>query len=107
MARTKRMPPVAAMSRRNLRFIPDQTPLARLRSRQLAHAVRLFVDRRRDMVRAGDAEGRILGQCWRALGKRTVNLAPLPAVLSQISAPPDRKSTRLNSSHLGISYAVF
>src|ERR1035441_10948315 len=24
-----------------------------------------------------------------------------------VSEPPDRKSTRLNSSHLGISYAVF
>src|SRR5256885_6904626 len=27
--------------------------------------------------------------------------------LGQPSAPPDRKSTRLNSSHLVISYAVF
>src|ERR1039458_10740879 len=26
---------------------------------------------------------------------------------SPVSWPPDRKSTRLNSSHLGISYAVF
>src|SRR5471030_3355870 len=26
---------------------------------------------------------------------------------SRRSSPPDRKSTRLNSSHLGISYAVF
>src|SRR5205814_9518295 len=25
----------------------------------------------------------------------------------QLTLPPDRKSTRLNSSHLGISYAVF
>src|SRR5436853_5954747 len=36
---------------------------------------------------------------------------PLPIILLRtpygIAAAPDRKSTRLNSSHLGISYAVF
>src|SRR5262245_63671283 len=33
----------------------------------------------------------------------------LPDVLDRVRRPPvvDRKSTRLNSSHLGISYAVF
>src|SRR2546426_7713778 len=30
-----------------------------------------------------------------------------PATESATTAPPDRKSTRLNSSHLVISYAVF
>src|SRR5262245_19608021 len=35
-----------------------------------------------------------------------VNLAA-PLFLSQAFAAQDRKSTRLNSSHLGISYAVF
>ncbi len=30
----------------------------------------------------------MISQCWRALSKRTVNLAPLPAVLSQVTAPP-------------------
>src|SRR5437899_6153963 len=40
----------------------------------------------------GDEAGRLV---WAALG----DPALLPA--------PDRKSTRLNSSHLGISYAVF
>src|SRR5262245_63810546 len=34
--------------------------------------------------------------CQEDVGVRQVHLAP-----------PDRKSTRLNSSHLGISYAVF
>src|ERR1039458_2749451 len=29
------------------------------------------------------------------------------AVISTVAASADRKSTRLNSSHLGISYAVF
>src|ERR1039458_10500177 len=31
----------------------------------------------------------------------------LPALLSPTDSRRDRKSTRLNSSHLGISYAVF
>src|SRR5205814_5143813 len=39
-----------------------------------------------------------------------VDLPPTPPVVNK-NAPfidtPDRKSTRLNSSHLGISYAVF
>src|SRR5947199_3988085 len=30
-----------------------------------------------------------------------------PGLLAMIMAPLDRKSTRLNSSHLGVSYAVF
>src|SRR3712207_8607709 len=30
-----------------------------------------------------------------------------PTFVSNISNPPDRKSTRLNSSHANISYAVF
>src|SRR5262245_64678916 len=34
-------------------------------------------------------------------------LAPDPLFLNLFRAAQDRKSTRLNSSHLGISYAVF
>src|ERR1035438_1745915 len=40
----------------------------------------------------------------------TVSGVPVPLIYvgaSQINAQLDRKSTRLNSSHLGISYAVF
>src|SRR5262245_62242759 len=37
---------------------------------------------------------------WKLTGARAHNLW-------QVSLPIDRKSTRLNSSHLGISYAVF
>src|SRR5690242_5740864 len=33
--------------------------------------------------------------------------ARLPLSLRQEGSPPDRKSTRLNSSHMSISYAVF
>src|SRR5437899_10643340 len=32
---------------------------------------------------------------------------PDPAAQGQVASSQDRKSTRLNSSHLGISYAVF
>src|ERR1039458_10770696 len=36
-----------------------------------------------------------------------VALRKLPATNGAVAARTDRKSTRLNSSHLGISYAVF
>src|SRR5205814_7327617 len=37
----------------------------------------------------------------------TINLLSTCASAAPAAAPTDRKSTRLNSSHLGISYAVF
>src|SRR5205814_4825326 len=41
-------------------------------------------------------------------GRARCHQAPLPAVARHQALPrEDRKSTRLNSSHLGISYAVF
>src|SRR5258705_1058879 len=40
---------------------------------------------------------------WPPRPRRISNSTPPPATLPE----PDRKSTRLNSSHLGISYAVF
>src|ERR1035438_5301849 len=56
-------------------------------------------------------------KCRDELGQdRTVQRRPEPADIhlsqhvihpAMVSQPPDRKSTRLNSSHLGISYAVF
>src|ERR1017187_4930737 len=53
-----------------------------------------------------DATGALNGQ-----PKTSVNAAPLPAgdlpATNQSQALPDRKSTRLNSSHRCISYAVF
>src|SRR5690606_41655787 len=39
--------------------------------------------------------------------KAGVMRPPTSAIKSRISAKPDRKSTRLNSSHVKISYAVF
>src|SRR5437899_680115 len=45
-------------------------------------------------------------QCFKGLG--TNDFSMLPSDLNGATVPPaDRKSTRLNSSHLGISYAVF
>src|SRR3712207_8413232 len=39
---------------------------------------------------------------------RTTNLLPVPRDdFDTLLPPPDRKSTRLNSSHANISYAVF
>src|SRR5262245_63911862 len=49
--------------------------------------------------------GRQVPQASRRRGK---SVRPAAAtVASPRHRPPDRKSTRLNSSHLGISYAVF
>src|SRR5262245_64799343 len=47
-----------------------------------------------------------------ATGRPAIGLAPLPTLTTRWAAMvvplfTDRKSTRLNSSHLGISYAVF
>src|ERR1035438_3730535 len=60
--------------------------------------------------------GEIVRQ-WRELGTAQIavvhrpNDAPFAAELDRLNFPRanriDRKSTRLNSSHLGISYAVF
>src|SRR5262245_24111402 len=35
-----------------------------------------------------------------------LGIQSIPAVFAFVNGQPDRKSTRLNSSHLGISYAV-
>src|SRR2546426_7302290 len=55
---------------------------------------------------------RLLGQALLTLkhGRKLAQLAGLPHGLIVLAGPPgtgDRKSTRLNSSHLVISYAVF
>src|SRR5947199_5259293 len=45
--------------------------------------------------------------CVSSKTKDFIVRAPFPSKLCTVSAISDRKSTRLNSSHLGISYAVF
>src|SRR5947199_4473147 len=43
----------------------------------------------------------------RTTPSRTTNAPSMRTILTMPSSGADRKSTRLNSSHLGISYAVF
>src|SRR5690554_7677539 len=43
----------------------------------------------------------------RLLAAQRVNVVTLPPSLLAVLEPGDRKSTRLNSSHVRISYAVF
>src|SRR5438045_7085410 len=62
--------------------------------------------------RAGDTgfvahdkkDGSLLGAVWL---RRPIDKTHAPPELAFAVKPEDRKSTRLNSSHLGISYAVF
>src|SRR5690348_18074441 len=48
-----------------------------------------------------------LAQGLEQLPGERVDLAPLGRHLARVGEPLDRKSTRLNSSHPSISYAVF
>src|SRR5205814_9495947 len=61
---------------------------------------------RRSSDLASDAAGgrRLLGQILKAAG--TLREGQIQSALAE-QRKQDRKSTRLNSSHLGISYAVF
>src|SRR5207253_11448530 len=43
---------------------------------------------------------------WRARGAPASRARPAPPT-ARLAGAPDRKSTRLNSSHVAISYAVF
>src|SRR5262245_62206204 len=58
---------------------------------------------REEAILAGPASGAVIRAAQRVARRRDLgDSALIVAVL-----PEDRKSTRLNSSHLGISYAVF
>src|SRR5690606_40370358 len=67
--------------------------------------------------REGAGEGRGLGRLRRRLARPRRGAAPAGAVgqgrghpqgrAQSVAVQPDRKSTRLNSSHVKISYAVF
>src|SRR5699024_12719911 len=52
-----------------------------------------------------------LAQCWAHVGQLMViyvaGLQSIPADIDDHQLAQDRKSTRLNSSHVSISYAVF
>src|SRR5205814_8767203 len=71
--------------------------------RRRRHVVgRRHVARRRHVAGRGHVAGRSVE---RHVGRRTVVASVTGA--DGAAAVADRKSTRLNSSHLGISYAVF
>src|SRR5436853_3936817 len=56
----------------------------------------------------GAFRGRLTPDQLRAVEREAPERIDLPSNWSGVSRPrKDRKSTRLNSSHLGISYAVF
>src|SRR5699024_11948806 len=50
----------------------------------------------------------VIAQVYGALGRRAPRMhLPLPPIMSLEARSGDRKSTRLNSSHVSTSYAVF
>src|SRR3712207_7732713 len=71
------------------------------RSRKYKYKLRVVVS---DLI---DNELLILPQDARRLGRDPDTLEVALAVRMSMSIPLDRKSTRLNSSHANISYAVF
>src|SRR5256885_7944918 len=53
------------------------------------------------LFRSGDAVSEVVGCIWSVVHKESL------VCINEYVVPTDRKSTRLNSSHLVISYAVF
>src|SRR5205814_4331583 len=90
---------------------PQLPPFPTRRSSDLAGegGVHEHTDRRR--VAADRAAGGNRARCPRAPWAGTPSGSTLrwrpPRTPTASRSAPDRKSTRLNSSHLGISYAVF
>src|SRR3712207_7085309 len=68
----------------------------------LFRSVRPVGDPRRAAVPIPEAEGRVL-----AIAEPPVHLDGIVEHLAEEARDVDRKSTRLNSSHANISYAVF
>src|SRR5690242_21405839 len=69
-------------------------------------------DGRRDREAEGEAtqeiaEGEHGGGAPSPVRRRTKNPPCSPSAISCVASPSDRKSTRLNSCHMSISYAVF
>src|SRR5439155_26808919 len=73
----------------------DALPILHRAKRQL----RVGEDRR--------AEDHALGACLKRLLDREVRPQPAAELDGELQLAGDRKSTRLNSSHVAISYAVF
>src|SRR3712207_8665931 len=58
---------------------------------------------RQHRTRRGEGDHALVGSRQMAVGSQT----PETTKKLTVEGPPDRKSTRLNSSHANISYAVF
>ena len=97
------MKPIADVVNAISGVINGLTLPAREKKELQAEILRLVYEREREMIeaRAGviraEAAGNWLQRSWR----------PLVMLIFAVIVLIDRKSTRLNSSHLGISYAVF
>src|SRR6266540_5624630 len=87
------------VQRRDATFATDKSRLAGLH-RIVLHVI---LDRRPERQVSDGQEPRPLARHERPLR----GLLPLRAIGAPSSAARDRKSTRLNSSHITISYAVF
>src|SRR3712207_6888930 len=99
-------------------FFFNDTATTEIYTLSLHDALPIWRDVRRDQLVRGDPMGDL-----RAIDPRAVELLdhraqrlhavghPVPldrqAVVGPVDEPVDRKSTRLNSSHANISYAVF
>src|SRR3712207_8464410 len=59
------------------------------------------------LFRSGRHEGAVPGQRLDHRPRPTTEVRGRPRYQSRVRLMPDRKSTRLNSSHANISYAVF
>src|SRR5437899_9518285 len=84
--------------------MPDLTIVSGMREAGLATALRLA-----DLLEdgRGGAQDRAFIRAELLQSLRQPRLAAAPHPVHHRAAFGDRKSTRLNSSHLGISYAVF
>src|SRR5262245_6309050 len=87
----------------------DTTTDARMRQWEGSLAVLARVPRRQRTVRWQAVPQRLVDASGSPLGNRSRETLcrPSPYHRHAVEQKGDRKSTRLNSSHLGISYAVF
>src|SRR5699024_11660784 len=60
-----------------------------------------------EMLAVTDLEGTSVAEALEAIGYDGTDIPPEAISYAEIHIEQDRKSTRLNSSHVSISYAVF
>src|SRR5690625_7051313 len=88
----------------NVRFIAQQHPLFRKRK---LHSTLLIVAESTFLRRGRSEELLKLKNPDQGTNPGNLNLLYIPLAVPSNCAETDRKSTRLNSSHVAISYAVF